>query len=137
MSTTDEGTHFFGDGCPEEHGQATDLGKGIDVSSSNITYVRWRRDESREARVFPPLAPEHPAYAADCFLCSEPLGNGGQVQLLALGPEDADDRAKHVEGRWYSALAILLHAACVQGVEPEPDPVETVSTAAMLQGPER
>lgn len=21
MSSTDEGTHFFGDGCPEEHGQ--------------------------------------------------------------------------------------------------------------------
>jgi len=72
--------------------------------------------------VFPALSESHSAYDADCWLCGKPLGNGSQVQLLAIGPEDEADRIKHHEGRWYSALAILLHAACVQGAEPEPEP---------------
>ncbi len=84
----------------------------------NVTYVRWQRDEPRECRVFPPLASDHPAYATECSLCGEPFSNGGKVQLLAIGPDDAESREKHAEGRWYSALAVLLHAACIQGVEP-------------------
>lgn len=69
--------------------------------------------------MFPPLTEANPAFHAECWLCQQPLGNGQKVQVLVLGPEDAEQRAKHHAGRWYSASAILLHAACVQGVEPD------------------
>jgi hypothetical protein len=74
--------------------------------TSNVTYVRWQRDEPREGRVFRPLNTSHPAYGAGCWLCGEKLGNGAQVQPLALGPEDSEDRAKHHEGRWWSCTGM-------------------------------
>jgi hypothetical protein len=88
----------------------------------NMTYVRWQKGEPRESRVFPPLAPTHPCYTTPCTLCTDPLGNGRKVQLLALGPEDEEEREKFAQGGWISALAILLHAACIQGTEPPDDP---------------
>lgn len=74
--------------------------------------------------MFPPLKADHPAFGADCWLCSEPLGNEAPVQLLVLGPENEQDRLKHAEGGWYSAAAILLHGACVQGVQTHPGVAE-------------
>jgi hypothetical protein len=88
------------------------------MSNTNMTYVRWQKDEPRESRVFPPLLATHPSYTTPCVLCTDPLGNGHKVQLLALGPEDEEDRGKFAAGGWISALAILLHAACIQGTEP-------------------
>lgn len=83
--------------------------------TSNVTYVRWQRDQPRRGRVFPALAEDHPAHHAPCPLCGLPLGTdpaGKGVQLLAIGPDD-DDAAyfRHHDGRWYSALAVIVHAA--------------------------
>lgn len=91
---------------------------------SNVTYVRWQKDEPREGRVFPPLDPDHSSYGVDCLLCQRILGIGIPVQLLAIGPEDADSRDRHAQGRWYNALSIIVHASCLQGVDvPEPSVV--------------
>jgi hypothetical protein len=92
------------------------------MPKTNLTYMRWQKDEPREGRVFPPLPLTHPSYTTPCLLCTDPLGNGHKVQLLALGPEDEEDRAKFATGGWISALAMLLHAACIQGTEPPDDP---------------
>lgn len=82
---------------------------------SNVTYVRWQKDQPRECRDFAPLAPDHPSAGTPCFVCGEVLGNGQPVQLLAIGPEGEEDRARHAAGRWYSAVAILLHVRCLTG----------------------
>lgn len=78
------------------------------------TPIRWQRDESRLGRVCPPLADDHPLAGLYCPACAELLGNGEPVQLLALGPgADAEARERHKAGRWYSAEAIPVHAACL------------------------
>jgi hypothetical protein len=81
------------------------------------TYLRWRRGHPRTSRVFPPLTPDHSAYAEPCAVCHEPLGNGALVQLLAVGPEP-DDREACIDGRWIAAVALLFHAECVGTAEP-------------------
>lgn len=78
------------------------------------TYVRWQRDEPREQRVFPPLDVSHPMADAPCKVCEQPLGNGTPIQLLAIGPEP-DELVRHVDGRWYTAVALAFHAACLGG----------------------
>lgn len=84
--------------------------------TETVTYVRWKNGEPREQREFPPLDPTHPAHDLPCAACGGRLGNGGSVRLLVLGPGDAiEERAKHAEGRWYSAAAVLLHSACMGG----------------------
>jgi hypothetical protein len=81
---------------------------------SGKTFVRWRSTEPREQRVFPPLPADHPAVSEPCpGACGEPLGCGLPVQLLVIGPTDGEDYRAHREGRWYSALALLFHAACL------------------------
>lgn len=83
------------------------------MKASNVTYVRWQRDESRRARDFPPLAADHPAYLLPCAICTDPLGNGCEVALVVIGPDDDDCRHSHDAGLWYPALSIVLHAPCV------------------------
>jgi hypothetical protein len=88
---------------------------------SAVTYVRWRSDEPREQRVFPALPEAHPAASTPCPACAQPLGDGTPVQLLALGPaDDAEDREKHAAGRWYSAVALVVHATCLGTPEVSP-----------------
>lgn len=77
------------------------------------TFVRWRAGEPREGRVFPPLDPSHPAAAESCAVCESLLGDGSPVQLLAIGPLTPAAHQEHRAGRWYSALALLFHAACL------------------------
>lgn len=79
------------------------------------TYLRWRQDQPRLSDVKHPLTSDHPSFDAKCLVCVERLGNGQPVQLLVLGPEDAEDRALHQAMRWYSAVALILHAACAGG----------------------
>lgn len=82
--------------------------------ASNQTYVRWQKDEPRRGRTFAPLDPPHPAYEAPCVLCGYSLGSDrgpDAVTLVAVGP-DADEQERHDAGRWYSALAVLVHTSC-------------------------
>lgn len=90
--------------------------------TSNSTYVRWAPAESRRVREFDgPLAADHPAFLAPCPFCTYRLGDdvGGQpgVALVALGPDDDETRERHEAGRWYSALAIVVHTKCVRGMD--------------------
>jgi hypothetical protein len=77
------------------------------------TYVRWKVGELRESRVIGPLDPGHVVARWPCVACTQPLGNGQPVQLLAIGPDSDENRAKCRDGRWFSALAITVHAACL------------------------
>lgn len=83
---------------------------------SGVFYMRWKPGEPREGRVFNPLADEHPAAALPCLVCNQPLGDGRQVQLFAVGPYDDETREKHAEGRWYTAEAALFHTGCAEAV---------------------
>lgn len=84
---------------------------------TNTTYVRWQRAEARAQRAFLPLTVNHPAYSVPCAQCGRPLGDGTDVQLLVIGPDDQESRQQHDDGHWYAALAILLHVACVRQLE--------------------
>jgi hypothetical protein len=75
------------------------------------TYIRWQKDQSRLGRELPPLNNLHPAGHLLCSVCEEQLGNGTPVRLVAIGPEESD-RGKHEQGRWYSAVAIIIHSSC-------------------------
>lgn len=80
---------------------------------SGVFYVRWKSGEPREGRVLNPLGADHPAAGLSCQMCEQQLGDGRSVQLYAVGPDDEETAEKHAQGRWYSAQAALLHAACV------------------------
>ena len=83
------------------------------VMTLNVAYVRWQRDESRRGRTFPGLPDDHPAVSAIDVLCERPLGEREPVQLLVVGPEDDDDRKRHASGRWYWAVAVVVHERCL------------------------
>jgi len=77
------------------------------------SYVRWKMGEPRERTVIAPLKPAHPVARFPCLVCVRPLGDGRPVQLLAVGPDSEDSRARCAAGRWFSALAITVHAECL------------------------
>ena len=83
----------------------------------NGIYVRWKRGEPREGRIFPPLEANHPAMDKPCAnpACPDLLGDETPVQLLAIGPNpsDPEDVERHRAGRWYNAVATLAHARCL------------------------
>lgn len=85
-------------------------------------YVRWKMGDTRRCRVFPPLTPEHPAYAMKCLYCHYELGGGfggstkpEAVQLIAVALVDPDSDAlvKFAAGRVCNVGAVLLHERCV------------------------
>lgn len=88
-----------------------------------MIYVRWKRDESRRGRVFPPPQPDHFLYDQPCFRCnnllSVPVNRAPEIQLIAVGPVDEDEQIRHNEGRWYNAGAVALHHACASGMTDE------------------
>lgn len=81
-------------------------------------FVRWKQGEPRPCRVFDPLPADHPAAAMPCLVCENVLGDGRPVQLYAVGWHDEESRERHTAGRWYTAQAVLLHAACVANMSP-------------------
>jgi hypothetical protein len=80
---------------------------------TSVAYVRWKPGEPRESLLLGPLTPDHPAAQFPCLCCGEPLADGRPVQLLAIGPDDEDSRAKCAAGGWHTALALPLHAECI------------------------
>lgn len=78
-----------------------------------MTYIRWKAGEPRESRILPAMAPDHPAAHLHCPVCDRELGNGRPLRVLALGPDSEDSHAKCAAGGWFSARAIVLHAACL------------------------
>lgn len=84
---------------------------------SNLTFLRWKRGEPRRGRPFPALQLGHPSYDTACVLCNYSLGSDlGGVTLVAVGPSDEEDREHHNAGRWYSAMAVLVHTTCSEHI---------------------
>lgn len=53
-----------------------------------------------------------------CVACGIDIEDGDLTTLVALGPgSDREERARARVGRWYTAVAIVLHYACVTGVD--------------------
>jgi len=88
---------------------------------TGVFYVRWKKGEPREGPLIDKLHVDSPAIDTPCQKCGEPLGDGRPVQLYALGPDDLDSVVRHERDRWYSALALLLHAECLPDLTVEPD----------------
>jgi hypothetical protein len=78
-----------------------------------VAYLRWKKGEPRESRVFPSLDPTHPGSEQICPACLALIGTSQPVQLLAIGPDSEGTFAIHNADRWYSALAVLFHARCL------------------------
>jgi hypothetical protein len=79
-------------------------------------YVRWKVGEERLVSKMPPLAVDHPLAGQPCLVCGINLFGGidtpRDIALLALGAEP-DDREKAAAARWFTAVALPLHATCV------------------------
>lgn len=82
-----------------------------------MIYVRWRNGEFRRGRGYPPLAPTHPSVEHPCPACGNPVGTTTPVQLVIVGPTDAEDRERHYEGRWYTAGAVVVHQSCADAID--------------------
>lgn len=78
------------------------------------TYMRWKAGEERCSLPgrFPPLKAGHPLVDQCCPVCAEPFTVGERVTTFAVGPDTPDDAGRHNAGRWYSALAVVLHERC-------------------------
>ena len=65
--------------------------------------------------------------AGYCVVCDKPIAATGEpVTLVPVGCADPDDQAKMRAGRWVSARALVVHAACagvslVPGEVPDAD----------------
>lgn len=84
-----------------------------------IVPVRWRKDEPRAQRAYPPLPADHPHTTFGCPGCAYALGNKAPLQLYVLGPDpdDAEEMKLYHEGRWHTAMAMIVHRDCVATVE--------------------
>lgn len=76
-------------------------------------HTQWKKGQPRASHVIEKLHVDSPAVDMPCQKCGNPLGDGRPLQLYALGPDDLDSVVRHERGRWYSALALLLHVECV------------------------
>lgn len=76
-------------------------------------YDRWKADQPREGRIIPAVGPDHWIASSDCSKCGCSLGNGQPLQFYVLGPDSEESWERHRAGRWYSAVAIMLHADCL------------------------
>ncbi len=88
-------------------------------------YVRHRLGANRVGRTFPPMLGDHALAEAPCIACMNPLAQPEEpIVLLTIGPgADPDTRDRHWAGRWYNAVAIPLHKACL-GEEAAASPEE-------------
>jgi hypothetical protein len=76
-------------------------------------YVRWHPLDDRLVNIAGPLSPDNPAVRDRCPACGHELGTEEHIALLSIGPgRDPERVAAHDRGRWYSAVAILIHASC-------------------------
>lgn len=78
------------------------------------TYIR-HQGPTTAARVFPAPAPGQ----GICLVCERPLTTG-PVTLVPIGSSDPEEQAKMREGKWVSARAVIVHAACA-GREYQPE----------------
>ncbi len=64
-------------------------------------------------RAFQPMAADHPCVGNECAVCGSAFIAGDITTVIPLGPgDDSDDQEKARRGGWYSAYAVVAHAAC-------------------------
>jgi hypothetical protein len=85
-----------------------------DPDLGNVTRVYWSKHLPRVIKIMTALSPAHYAAPFECWSCHQPLGNGQPVELLVIGPE-LEDQERHDRGEFYLALAVFLHARCLEG----------------------
>jgi hypothetical protein len=72
------------------------------------TYVRHQGPTTSQ-RIFPDAGPER----GWCVVCDQEIAPKGEpVVLLPIGSADPEDQEKMRAGRWVSARALIVHAAC-------------------------
>lgn len=83
-------------------------------SFAPLSAMRWTRGTPRNGQVLGSLAPDHPYAGIQC-LCKAVLGDGTDVQLLAIAPPADDDEGQraHFAGEEYEAIALILHQRCI------------------------
>jgi hypothetical protein len=75
--------------------------------------IRWNGEPGVGLRAFDPLSSDHPLVGDVCPACGERFKAGDRTTLIPVGPgEDEESQRKHAQGRWYSAVAVPVHAAC-------------------------
>jgi hypothetical protein len=79
-----------------------------------MTALRCQGGAERDAmRAYRPLRADHPCIGMACAVCDRIFVAGDITTAIPLGPGAAPDtQAKALRGGWYSALAIVAHAAC-------------------------
>ncbi len=87
-------------------------------STIAISPVRARGgDERATMRPFAPLPDDHPSVGQLCAVCGCMHVAGDVVTVIPLGPgADEEHQARALDGRWYTCLGVVGHAACA-GVE--------------------
>ncbi len=80
-----------------------------------MTYlVRHRQGEPFTPRRFGPKTAD--AVFGACAACEVAFREGDETALVPIGPgADEESQAKAREGRWYNAVAVEAHYACVMG----------------------
>jgi hypothetical protein len=68
-------------------------------------YIRWQRDRPRVVKVMR-IDQRGPV---PCGVCDVEIRPQQTMVLYALGPDSPVDAVSHDAGRWYSAVAILVH----------------------------
>lgn len=76
--------------------------------------VRYRTAAEHTFRAFGPRREDTPGGV--CPACGVPFIVGDVTTLVPIGPGDNEEaRTKAREGRWYNAVAVEAHYACVTG----------------------
>lgn len=88
-----------------------------------IAYVRVNNTEQFVPRRFGPKDERHPSIGDPCPACGIQFDAGDFTTLVPLGPGDEEEaREKARKGRWYNAIALEVHYACVTGSEDDMGP---------------
>jgi hypothetical protein len=88
-----------------------------------LSAVKVRGGHEREdLHRFEPLPAGHSHLERHCLICWRQFAEGDQVTLLPLGPGNHPERQRAARmHRWYSALAIVVHADCAGVPQAAPD----------------
>ena len=82
------------------------------------TLLRQRDGEVYKLRAYGPKQAQHPSIGWACPACGVPFAIGAITTLVPLGPGASEEaRKRYREKRWYNAVAIEVHYACVMGFE--------------------
>lgn len=82
-----------------------------------LTFLRTKLQPDALRR-FGPLIADHSAIGEECLLCEKTFQAGDATTLVPLGPgyDDQEEREKCASGRYYNAIAILVHWSCATGL---------------------